>query len=222
MNFNRQSLRMVCQQIFHFLVPPYCYYCHQFLSERRPLCARCLDMVQPVVSHSIIITEKKSVIIYAVGAYKEPLKNLILAKAGGDIHGSYQLGRLLWQQSVISHLDFDILVPIPLHWTRRASRGFNQAALMADIIAQKSGKPIVHALSRVRRTPFLSSITREKRQEMVADVFALRVNKELLAGKKILIIDDLMTTGSTIKSASRVLFTAKPESINGAVVCRAI
>jgi len=159
----------------------------------------------------------------AIMEYRDPLKHLILTKSRSDIVTAYDIGHLMFEYTNIRHLNFDYIVPIPLHWTRYAWRGFNQAEEMSKILAHKSGKPLVHLIKRKRSTPFQSSLASFKRADNVKDVFAINAHDPALyQGKHLLLVDDLMTTGSTLKEAGKTLLKLKPRSITAVVACRVL
>lgn len=161
--------------------------------------------------------------VFAISSYQEPLKSLILAKAQSQRLASKQLGILMWNLTPIKNNDFDYVVPIPLHWTRYAYRGYNQAEVIASVIARKSGKPLVHLLKRNRRTLFQSKLDVEQRSENLHNAFdVVKVDRELYKNKRLLLVDDLMTTGSTFKNAAKKLLILKPAGIMGVVSCRTI
>jgi ComF family protein len=98
-----------------------------------------------------------------------------------------------------------LLVPVPLHRTRLWSRGFNQSALVAREISRRLGiaaDPL--ALSRIRRTPPLKGMSPIQRRKTVADAFRVR-DKAAVAGKTVILIDDVLTTGSTAEACARTL-----------------
>ena len=116
-----------------------------------------------------------------------------------------------------------MFVPIPLHWTRFAWRGYNQADEIAQVLAQKRGKPVVHLLQRIQRTRYQAELESPQRKENVKKAFTLRVaDKNLYQDKHIILVDDLMTTGATLQAAAKELFKLKPASITAVVVCRVI
>ena len=161
--------------------------------------------------------------VMAIMEYRDPLKHLILTKSRSDIVTAYDIGHLMWEYTNIRHIAFDYIVPIPLHWTRYAWRGFNQSEEMSKILAHKSNKPLVHLIKRKRATPFQSSLSPFKRADNVKDVFATNTNSPALyQGKHLLLVDDLMTTGSTLKEAGKALLTLKPGSITAIVACRVL
>lgn len=161
--------------------------------------------------------------VFAISDYKDPIKSLILAKSSSNIVASNQLGNLIWELTYVRNIAFDYMIPVPLHWTRYAKRGFNQSEEIANILAEKSGKPISKLLKRVKRTPFQSKIMVQARVGNVADAFQLKKLREnVYEGKHLLLIDDLSTTGSTLKFAARELIKLKPASITAVVAARVV
>ena len=159
----------------------------------------------------------------AVAAYDEPLKTLILAKSWSDILACSQLGQLMWEQTYFKHMPCDYLVPIPLHWMRFAKRGYNQAVEIAQYIAQHKKVTVADIIARTHNTPFQSSLAYDKRLENVKHVFSVRADdSEKYYNKHIVLVDDLMTTGSTLVAAAKVLLPLKPASINALVACRVV
>jgi ComF family protein len=99
---------------------------------------------------------------------------------------------------------FDCVTPVPLHWRRRWQRGFNQADLLARWVASRTGIPRTRLLRRLRFTASQSSLSNTRRQRNVSAAFACR-RPDQAAGRKILLIDDVMTTGSTAAACARAL-----------------
>jgi len=209
--------------IANFISPPACMQCKKLLPTRSIFCELCHASMLPTVSIQLKITPTKSITVFAISSYQDPLKGLILAKSWSDPLGSTYLGELIWQMTPLKHLYFDYLIPIPLHWTRQAWRGFNQAERMAQVISRNSGKPMAKLIKRSKRTVFQSAVDKEHRQENVKDAFALAVdNPAQYAGKHLVLVDDLMTTGATLHQAARALLPLKPASIIVVVACRVI
>ena len=119
-------------------------------------------------------------------------------------------------------MEYDLLVPVPLHWTRSAKRGFNQANVMANYLSKKSGVAVVNLVKRCRQTGYQAGLSAEKRYENVKDSFVLCDKKEEYKGKKIVIIDDLVTTGATIRAVAKSLLPLKPKSIIAVVAARVV
>jgi ComF family protein len=101
------------------------------------------------------------------------------------------------------------VVPIPLHLERLRERGYNQAVLLAEVIAKILKIPLQEdALLRVRETPSQTSLSRQQREENVKGAFIPGKDASLLQGKKVLLVDDVYTTGATVKECCRVLAAA--------------
>src|SRR3990167_1296367 len=207
--------------ISYLIAPPFCASCYVWMLERQVFCIDCELKIKPIVSESIKI-RNYDIPILAISDYQEPIKKLILAKLKSNRVAALQLGELIWEKSVIQNLDFDYIVPIPLHWTRAFKRGYNQAGVIAKIISKKSNKPVLNILKRNRNTVFQFQLSRSDRADNVFKVFDVKTGLNNLSGKKILIVDDLMTTGATIKAASFELAKLKPENIKAVVACRVV
>jgi ComF family protein len=98
-----------------------------------------------------------------------------------------------------------LLVPVPLHRSRLWSRGFNQSAIVARELSRRTGVPLsVDALIRARRTPPLKGLNMRQRRRTVAGAF--RANRDIdLTGRTVILIDDVLTTGSTANACARAL-----------------
>ena len=116
----------------------------------------------------------------------------------------------------------DLLVPVPLHWTRLFQRRYNQAALLAHAI-HAAGGPRVAAdwLVRRRRTPSQGHLGPVARERNVRGAFALRPGRNV-AGKRVVIVDDVLTTGATIEECARVLRRSGAASVGVLTLARAL
>lgn len=204
------------------IMPSYCPYCRTILYEKTIFCNKCQAYIQPIVSTVLPITKKYSMNIFAVSGYQEPVKSLVLAKHWSDYYASIQLGQLIWERSCLSSLSFDYLIPIPLHWRRYAHRGYNQTELIANTLSSLSGKPVLNILQRTKATPFQSSLPIENRSANVHNAFCISNNVPCLKDKNILLVDDLMTTGATLKNSGSLFIPFNPNSINAIVACRVL
>lgn len=204
------------------IAPPRCSYCSLLLTADTVFCIPCTQKITPIVTSHITLSSRYHMTIYAVSNYREPLKSLILAKNRSDHIASRQLGQLIWERTIIKHAAIDYFIPIPLHWTRFAYRGFNQADEIAHILSQHTGKPILHALKRSKKTVFQASLTHDKRMHNVQHAFTLAIDPSLLHNKHIILVDDLMTTSATLRSVAKMLMPYKPASINAVVACRVV
>ena len=207
----------------YFLSPPACLYCRQSIAIRKAFCSSCALQILPIVPFDFYVGKATTIRIFAISAYKDPLRSLILAKHRGNETYIRFLADYMVDQSVVQHIDFDIITFIPLHWTRYASRGFNQAEIIAQTLAEKTGKLVLPLIIRSKKTEYQAKLSLLQREKNVNSAFAVdQKYTRLIAGKKILIVDDLFTTGSTIKAAANVLLPYSPVQIDVFVACRVV
>ena len=112
--------------------------------------------------------------------------------------------------------DCDVIVPVPLHWTRLATRRFNQAALLAQAIGRSAGLPILpQALQRRRATRSQGHLGRLARFRNVKGAIAVAErHATTVTNRRILLIDDVITTGATIESAAKALISAGARQVD--------
>jgi ComF family protein len=115
----------------------------------------------------------------------------------------------------------DVIIPVPLHHKRLRQRGFNQAILLGEIFAQKWRLPLLrNSLRRVRWTEPQVNLSAAERLENVKGAFAL-ADIVAVAGKRVLLVDDVYTTGSTVKECAKVLKSGGAQSVTAITVARA-
>jgi ComF family protein len=118
-------------------------------------------------------------------------------------------------------LHLDVIVPVPLHWRRRWQRGYNQSAELARGLASVLGLPCrARCLCRVRDTPVQSFLSPDARRDNVRGAF-LAARAAHLRGAAVLLVDDVMTTGSTAHETSAALRRAGAARVVVAALCRA-
>ena len=149
---------------------------------------------------------------YCFGAYEGALRDLIhlfkydRMKPLGKTLAGYLASALPRDQQ------FDLVVPMPLHWRRRWQRGFNQSELLARPTARRCGIPMVNAVRRTRSTAAQAGLSNARRRANVAGAF--RVKKpQKVEGRRILLIDDVMTTGATASACAVALKRAGAGSV---------
>ena len=130
------------------------------------------------------------------------------------------LGAWLSERACTAGLTADLVVPVPLHPRKLRDRGYNQSALIASHVATALGARFApRALLRVRDTAPQASLDKEDRKGNIAGAFAAR-QKEAIRGKRILLIDDVATTGATLKACVDALMSAGAESVTPLVLAR--
>jgi ComF family protein len=152
-----------------------------------------------------------------LGVFSDPLRDLVhrLKFRNGWPLAEFLADRLAAHAPAKVLLDeADCLVAVPLHPMRQWARGYNQAAVIAQRLKKISGIPIRTPLVRLRNTAAQSSLRAQaKRWENVRDAFGL-IDAKSVRGRHVVLVDDVMTTGATLKSAARTLRKAEPASIS--------
>jgi ComF family protein len=120
--------------------------------------------------------------------------------------------------------DADGLVPVPLHWRRQWMRRFNQSALLAEIIGKVSGRVVLHgALKRVKATPQQVGLGKSGRAENVQGAFRVPAEgKAEVAGRKLVLIDDVLTSGATVDGCARALLRGGAAAVDVVVFARVV
>ena len=186
---------------------PLCRTCGDVLSTWREgqICARCqrtpraITMGRAIGSYEGTLREVLHALKYEKRRSVAPVLAERMASAGADVlRGA------------------DLVVPVPLHYVRRYVRGFNQAAELARHL----GPPCTHALKRRRATITQTDLPESERFRNVHDAFALR-RGATVAGRIIVVVDDVSTTGATLDACARVLLAAGAREVRGLTAARA-
>jgi ComF family protein len=118
----------------------------------------------------------------------------------------------------------DALVPVPLHWSRRWARRFNQAALLAEVIGRASGCKVTHAaLKRMKATPQQVGLGKSERAQNVQGAFRVPAEgKGEVSGRRLVLVDDVLTSGATADACARALLRAGASSVDVLVFARVV
>jgi ComF family protein len=156
---------------------------------------------------------------YCFGFYEGALRELIhLLKYDGMKPLAAPLGDYLSRALPLDE-PFDAVAAVPLHWRRRFARGFNQAELLAGQVARRRGIPVLRSLRRVRPTRSQTGLTNAGRRKNVAGAFRARRGRPF-EGLRILLVDDVMTTGATGSACASALKRAGAKSVTLLTVAR--
>lgn len=128
-------------------------------------------------------------------------------------------GTLLAEKLAGENLELDLILPLPLFWIRRLERTYNQSELLARIIGKRLHVPVGNELKRIKGGRHQASLGRRERLIGAKGVFAVK-NPDTLYGKRVLLIDDVFTTGATLNSAAKVLMKAGVRTLYVATVAR--
>lgn len=152
--------------------------------------------------------------------YQDPLDRVVLGLKFRRLRFlGVQLGAALAERLGRDPPPVDAVVPVPLHWRRQLERGYNQADEIARAVATALELPRLRALRRRRSTRPQMELPREKRDANLRAAFACRAPQRI-AGRAILLVDDVLTTGATLDQAARCLLAAGSGPIFAAVVAR--
>jgi ComF family protein len=180
----------------------------RFLTD--PLCARCgfplpQDEGEAAVCGACAADPPDYDRARAALAYDDLAGALILdLKRGGRRDGLSLFAQ--WMRAAAGPLaeDCDLVAPAPMHWTRLAQRTFNQAAWLAQALARVAGKPWApEALVRAKRRKSQAGLSASERRRNVSG--AIRARKQVVEGKAVMLVDDVLTTGATAEACARAL-----------------
>jgi len=215
--------------VVDLVYPPRCPSCGDAIADQVGLCADCwasLDICEGGESGAPVMIGGNAVPIHAATIYNDTSRRLVLAfKHGGRIVLAGLLGRLLAARlpdPPDGATAPPILVPVPLHRWRLWQRGYNQASLLADELArQGKGQLLVDGLVRRKRTPSLGGLGREARERALAGAIVVNpARATILARRKVILIDDVFTSGATSRACIAALSRAGVRSISVACFAR--
>jgi ComF family protein len=158
-------------------------------------------------------------------AYDDASRGLILGFKHADrTHAAPAFARWMARAGAELLLTADVIAPVPLHWSRLLARRYNQAALLGNGLAVLMNKASVpDLLIRRRRTPSQGHLSRSERLRNVAGAFAVRPSRlPQVRGRRILLVDDVLTTGATVSACAAVLRRAGAASIDVLSLARVV
>ena len=213
-------------------VPFFCRSCwSQIKPLHGPVCPRCgrpfhseaallyspAHLCGPCRQHPPAFTQA-----WSAYPYVAPLHDAIrLFKYEKKVALAHALGRLL-DVTAWPFPAFDLVIPVPLHPSRLREREYNQSLLLADHLGRRLGLTVAcHNLARVRRTPPQTELTRAARLRNLTRAFAVRRTSEI-ARKRILLVDDVFTTGATVNECAKALRQAGASGVYVATLARTI
>lgn len=231
------SLRSLGTRLTDLVVPPVCLVCQTPLSGHNALCPDCwrqIDFIHPPLCDQLGVPlpfDTGGRMISAAASARPPVYQRARAVASYDgvmrrlIHGfkysdRHCVRRLFgnWLQQAGGELlsDAEVIVPVPLNRLRLLKRRFNQAAVLSGELGRLTGiEHIPTALRRVRATPTQVGLTHEQRRQNVRGAFAVG-RRELpgITGRRVLLIDDVITTGATVDACAKALLAAGAEGVD--------
>jgi ComF family protein len=206
-------------KILDFLAPRSCVFCGS--SSRPPeknICAGCfadLPWNEPPVSPLPGVFERN----VAMLRYSFPVDVAIKAlKFDRKLFYVPAFAEILSGASCCLPDDIDALLPVPLHWRRKARRGFNQASELAKPIAKQRGIPVERGVIRRKATPFQSGLAAQQRTQNLRHAFVATRDCRY---EHVLIVDDVITTGATVETLAKTILAAGAHKVSVLAVARA-
>lgn len=223
LSFFLPSFCKICHKVLENSEVLVCNYCYFKLPLLKNYCKKCgnIDLTYPeVASCGNCFKRELHFDEVLIGfKYEKPISNWILeAKFEENFLLAYNLGKLLRKTFRLETLPIDEIIPLPLFPKRWKERGYNQSFLITYGLLGK--KPKTYLLERVRETIPQTELPYKERIKNVRNAF--RALKEKIEGKKILLVDDVMTTGATLSEASKALKEAGAKKVWVCVVARAL
>ena len=214
--------------LFRFIAdaiyPPRCPLCSVFIDGQGP-CASCAPQLQPLDTNALFPSLRKIWFtrLRSRFAYEGPLRNALHRFKYGEGFDlcSYFASELVEESR---KFDFDLIIPAPMHPKRFRLRGFNHAALIAQALGKRLKTAVdLSSLERVEDRVPQVGLERSERIENLKGAFAVRKRGEMrVADKKILLIDDIATTGATANESSHALIKAGADSVSVLTIARAL
>lgn len=238
------SIHHVAQQIIEIIYPPSCLACRRATMEPGALCAACWSrtpfiappycerlgtpfthdlgpgLISPeAFAHPPVFHRARAVARYEEGPARDLVHNL---KYGDRLELAEAMGRWMAQAGAQLLADADSVVPVPLHRRRLFTRRFNQAAALAQSVARHAGRPYDPlALKRVKATKPQVGLTRAQRADNLQGAFHVPDDARLrIEGRRIVLVDDVLTTGATLNAAARILLRAGAARVDALVFAR--
>ena len=234
------NVRAAIRAVLNFCYPGRCDNCDDPSVGASPLCEACLDQlhhleaVPACAACAMSLAYPKAPCPYCqgkgpallervvrLGPFEDPLKTIIHQVKYHRLWpwAEYLVDRLLEQEAAKTLLtETDVLVPVPLHPVRQIERGYNQAAVIAGRLGRRCGVAVSNAVVRLRNTETQTHMHAPSRREAnLRDAFAV-ANLKKVRGKHVVLVDDVYTSGATLRAMARVVREAGPASVSAIVI----
>jgi len=237
----------VLKAFLDIIFPPRCHFCKMFIAAAdeihlcskcmeecrvidSPLCTRCgipfvTDVGENHLCGACIDRPPRFTAARAAALFEGPVRELVhRLKYKGRVQLRRPLGLLAVRQlsTFAADSSADLIIPVPLHVKRLRQRGFNQAILLGEILAREWRLPLMRRnLMRIRWTEPQINLSAAERVANVRGAFSVR-EPELVRDKRVLLVDDVYTTGSTVAECTKVLLQAGAEEVFVVTIARAM
>ncbi|MEO1538767.1 MAG: ComF family protein [Pseudomonadota bacterium] len=202
-----------CWREVQFITGPVCRFCAHPVAAEGLACSDCHRTPPPWDDG------------HAATIYDGIARRIVLSLKHGDRTDLSGIAARWLARAAGPSLDtVDVIAPIPLHWTRLVRRRYNQSAELARALSTLSGRAVVpDLLSRSRATRSLKGLSREQRQQVLSDcIVATPARRDRIAGRHVLLVDDVLTSGATLSAATLALRAAGAQRVTILVLARVV
>jgi len=208
------GLRSVAAELLDLVAPPACAACDEPYPAHPPLCDACRSYLLPADERPAGVS-----VTFEHGA--SLARAIYRAKYDGDPAVAASLGALLVETFEPPVEPYDAIVPVPLHPQRLRSRGYNQSRELSRALARHLRVPVLtDVVARARDTPSQTRLDRTARRRNLEGAFVV-TRPEGLRGRRLLVVDDVVTTGATLDSLRERLLAAGARSVHATALSRA-
>lgn len=202
----KNALIFLFNNIINELYPKQCIICGKLYNDE--ICNKCYKTLEILVKSQKYENKSFNEHIYLF-KYEGKIRNLIIDyKFNDKAYLSNFFTKIIIKNEKICRKikSYDIIIPVPIHKKRKNERGYNQSELIAKKIAKNINELelVIDCLIKEKNTVAQSTLTKQQRKQNVKQVYKLE-NKEKIQNKKIILIDDIYTTGSTVEECSKIL-----------------
>ena len=226
-------MQNIIDTVLEALAPLHCETCGVHIigtTHVHRICDSCLYMFELAPSDDIVLNQLYTkhiadsflLSVHSVFAFHSdaPIQHAIHAiKYDTAQQMAFDFGK--YMGSTIPALDIDALLPIPLHAARHRERGYNQSQSIADGISFQTKVPVIDALQRTSYTITQTKLTSKERKNNVHGMFRV-LDKQIIRNKRLMLIDDVMTTGSTLEACAETLLEAGAQSVSACTLAAAM
>lgn len=200
---------MYLKRLLYFFYPKRCIICDKKIDEKLSYaCEKCFNVIEYMLNDTVSVEVPKMYFdkLFSLFLYKGIIRKRILEF---KFRNKPYLGRLFAE--VMSDFlndkkwDFDIVIPVPMHYRRFFNRGYNQSVILAKEISNLMKKTLkLNVLRKIKKSAVQSTLNLNQRKINILNSYGIKNKKDIL-NKNILLVDDIYTTGATVNECSRVL-----------------
>ncbi len=211
---------MLKKRIISLIFPTRCPVCSEVIFPHEDFCGKCRGEITPYTSKNSISGANSFTAAFEYNGKISPA--IILLKQGVKGNAVYALGKALAKSLENNGISqkIDVIIPVPLYKSDKRQRGFNQAELIAKEVGRQLKIDVsADTVEKIRKTKAQKTLTQKERKVNLKDAFEVKF-PEKIKGKRVLLIDDVCTTGSTLSNISRILRNSGAAEIHCAVCCK--